>query len=118
MFDQFSKWVQWADSTGLLTFLATGLLAGYKLLHPLIQAKIKTERNRQKLAALEIADNLAKVILPKLVQMSELAPAQRKTAAIQFIDQQLKSLGLSLTEDTIAAKVEKAHYDYNQKAAP
>ncbi|MFT8908749.1 MAG: phage holin, LLH family [Lentilactobacillus diolivorans] len=84
------------------------------LLHPLIQAKLQTARNTQKLQALKLADELAGVIIPELAKMTELAPQQRKAEAIQFINQHLKTLGLSLTDETLAAKVEQAYHNYQR----
>ncbi|GAD17751.1 hypothetical protein ABC628_11775 [Lentilactobacillus otakiensis] len=114
MLNQLTHWLQSADTTGLLTFLATLLLTGYRLLHPLIQAKLQTIHNTQKLQALKLADELAGVIIPELAKLTELEPQQRKAEAIQFINQHLKTLGLSLTDETIAAKVEQAYYNYRR----
>lgn len=46
--------------------------------------------------------------------MTELAPQKRKAEAIRFINQHLKGLGLSLTDETIAAKVEQAYHNYQR----
>ncbi|KRM45638.1 hypothetical protein [Lentilactobacillus parabuchneri] len=61
-----------------------------------------------------MADELAGAIIPELAKMTELEPQQRKAEAIQFINQHLKTLGLSLTDETIAAKVEQAYHDYQR----
>lgn len=114
MLNQLTHWLQSADTTGLLTFMTTLLLAGYRLLHPLIQAKLQTIHNTQKLQALKLADELAGAIIPELEKMTELAPQKRKAEAIRFINQHLKGLGLSLTDETIAAKVEQAYHNYQR----
>ncbi|MEE8825502.1 hypothetical protein LASUN_07300 [Lentilactobacillus sunkii] len=114
MINQLTHWLQSADTTGLLTFLATLLLAGYRLLHPLIQVKLQTVHNTQKLQALKLADELAGAIIPELAKMTELEPEQRKAEAVKFVNQHLKSLGLSLTDETLAAKVEQAYHNYQR----
>lgn len=114
MLNQVMHWLQSADTTGLLTFLATMLLAIYRLLHPLIQARLQTIKNTQVLQALQLTDELAGVIIPELAKMAELEPDQRQAAAIKFVNQHLQALGLSLTEQTIAAKVAQADHNYHQ----
>lgn len=109
MFSQVLKWIHWADANGSFTFLAMLLLAIYRLIHPLIKEKIKIEQNHEKLQALALADQLAATIIPELVVLSELKGDQRKKEAIKFVNRKLKVLGLSLTDETIAAKVEKAY---------
>nr|WP_233438016.1 phage holin, LLH family [Lentilactobacillus hilgardii] len=115
VFSQVLKWIHWADANGLFTFLAMLLLAIYRLIRPLIKEKIKTEQNHEKLQALALADQLAATIIPELVVLSELTGDQRKKEAIKFVNRKLKVLGLSLTDETIAAKVEKAYSVYKNE---
>ncbi|MFT8907918.1 MAG: phage holin, LLH family [Lentilactobacillus diolivorans] len=114
MLHQLSTWFQWADSTGLLTFTATILLVLYHLAHPLIKAKLQKEQRTQKLQTLRIADNLAGIIIPEMARMTTLDNQQRKLEAISFINRKLHLLGLSLTDETISAKIESAYHAYQQ----
>lgn len=115
MFNQVLTWIHWADDNGIFTFLAMLLLATYRLIRPLIKEKLKTEQNHEKLQALALADQLAAMIIPELVVLSGLTGDQRKKEAIKFVNRKLKLLGLSLTDETIAAKVEKAYLVYKHE---
>ncbi len=112
MMNQIADWLHWADSRGLFTFMAMTLLVVYRLIRPLIKEKLKTERNQGKLLALKITDELAAAIIPELAVIGNLDNEHRKQEAIHFINKRLKLLELSLTKETVSAKVEEAYQVY------
>lgn len=114
MWQEISEWLQWADSTGLITFLISLTVVLYRLIHPLIQSKIQDSDTDIKVQTLTIADNLASAIVPELAIMAEMTNDERKTEAIRFVNNKLTILGLQLTDETVSAKVEKAYQEYKR----
>lgn len=114
MFIHISEWLKWADSTGLFALLATILVLIHKYLRPLILARIEKETNQVKLQTLKIVDDLAQAIIPELAILASLSNEDRKSAAIKFIQDKLEVLELSLTEETISAKVEEAYQQFKK----
>lgn len=112
MWSEITSWLHWSNATEITTFLITALIAVYEIIHPLIKVKIKNEKNQEKIQTLKIADDLASTIVPELEVMVSLPKSERKKEAIKFITKRLSMLELSLTEETIAAKVEKEYQSY------
>ncbi|GAY74362.1 hypothetical protein [Lentilactobacillus kosonis] len=66
------------DIASVLTFVLTVIPALYKLLHPLIQAKIDTEIDIQTKHNMELADNIASAGVAEMAVMQNLSPDERK----------------------------------------
>lgn len=112
MIDNFIQTVNWFQNTELVAFIIAVLVTLYKFAHPLVQAKVKTEKNKQLQQALKITDDLATFIIPELATMIDLSKVDRKKEAIRFVSSKLRQHGFSISEETIAATIENAYQKY------
>lgn len=85
-----------------------------KQLHPLIQMKIKNEKNINLRHALSIADNLASVSIAEAAKLVELSKPERKHEVIRFTTDKLNDRGYRLDADTVSAIVERAYAEYKR----
>lgn len=100
------------DIASVLTFVLTVIPAVYKLVHPLIQAKIDTEKDEQTKKNLEVADNLAKAGVAEMAVMQDMSATDRKKEAINFVINHMDDLGKTISEGAASAKVESAYQNY------
>lgn len=85
MVKEISSGFNWAQIAGVLWLIAAVIGTIYKQLHPLITTKINSEKNGQVKQALQLADQLAAVIVPEMAVMAGLSKAERKKEAIRFL---------------------------------
>ncbi|WP_125573141.1 hypothetical protein [Levilactobacillus huananensis] len=100
------------DIASVLTFVLTIVPAIYKLLRPLITAKIETQKSENTRHDLEIADDYAAAIVAEMAVMANLSSADRKTEAVRFVINAMQDLGKTISTETAGAKVEAAYQNY------
>lgn len=100
------------DIASVLTFVLTVIPALYKLVHPLIKAKIDTEKDIQTKHTLELADNIADAGVAEMAVMQSLSPSDRKKEAINFVINHMDDLGKTISQSAASAKVEAAYQNY------
>lgn len=93
-------------------FLVVVIVMVYRIVHPIIQLKIKTIHNIHLQQALKITDQLATFIVPELATMGNMSKADRKSEAIRFVANKLSTQGITVGKDTISAAVEEAYQLY------
>ncbi|GAA2975527.1 phage holin, LLH family [Lentilactobacillus parakefiri] len=101
--------------TSIITFLLAMIPTLYKLLEPLIQAKILTETNQQTKEQMLILSNLAQLAVSEMASLNTLDNEDRKTAAIKFVLQQLHSFGNTASNSMISAAIESAYQIYKHQ---
>lgn len=100
------------DIASVLTFVLTIVPAIYKLLRPLITAKIDTQKDERTKHDLEIADNYASAVVAEMAVMANLSNADRKAEAVRFVINAMQNLGKTISTETAGAKVEAAYQNY------
>ncbi|WP_288528316.1 hypothetical protein [uncultured Secundilactobacillus sp.] len=103
------------DYASVITFLLIVIPATYKLLHPLIQAKIDTERNTQTKQKMALADHYAQAAVAEMAVMANLSKSDRKSEAVRFLMGKMLQQGTSISNGTAQAKVEAAYQDYKHQ---
>ncbi|EEI72648.1 putative phage holin, LL-H family [Lentilactobacillus hilgardii ATCC 27305] len=109
---EISSGFNWAQAAGVLWLIAAVIGTIYKQLHPLITTKINSEKNGQVKQALQLADQLAAVIVPEMAVMAGLSKAERKKEAIRFLSDKLMANGFKISQETLSATIEKAYQEY------
>ncbi len=98
MYTQILNILNSFKATGLVAFLIAVIPATYKLVKPLIEAKIKTEKNTHIKQGMELGLKLANAFVPVVASMPALSNSNRKKAVNQFVDSGLKSPALILKQ--------------------
>lgn len=108
MFNNFN----FSDLSGVIVFLLVTIPALYKLIKPLIEAKIATEKNTNVKQHMEAGLKIANAIVPEMAVMAGLSDSDRKKEAIRFVNAQLQAKGINLDVSLIAGLVEQAYQYY------
>ncbi|KRK47582.1 hypothetical protein FC96_GL002305 [Secundilactobacillus kimchicus JCM 15530] len=101
------------DYASGISFLLIVIPATYRLLHPLIQAKINTEKNAQTKQEMALADHYAQVA--EMAVMANLSKADRKNEAVRFLMEKMLQRGFAVSDGTAHATVEAAYQDYKHQ---
>ncbi|MCT3559850.1 hypothetical protein EFR99_05535 [Lentilactobacillus buchneri] len=112
MYTQILNVLNSFKATGLVAFLIAVIPATYKLVKPLIEAKIKTEKNTHIKQGMELGLKLANAFVPVVASMPALSNSDRKKAVNQFIDSNLKKSGFDFKAETIEGLAEQAYQYY------
>ena len=108
MFSSFN----FSNLSGVVVFLLVTIPALYKLVHPLIEAKVATEKNSHVKQYMETGLKIANAVVPEMAVMAGLSSADRKKEAIRFVDTQLQAKGINLDASLIEGLVEQAYQYY------
>ena len=108
MFSSFN----FSNLSSVVVFLLVTIPALYKLVHPLIEAKVATEKNSHVKQYMETGLKIANAVVPEMAVMAGLSSADRKKEAIRFVDAQLQAKGINLDASLIEGLVEQAYQYY------
>lgn len=100
------------DFASVITLICTLIPTIYKLLHPYIQEKVSTEKNRQIQQCLEIADDLAISAVAAMANYASLSKSERKEHAIDYVLRHMAPTAGDISTDVVADKVELAYQEY------
>jgi len=114
MLHTISTWFNSAQATAIVAFLITIIPMVWKLIKPIIDEKIKTEKNTQVKQGLELGEKLADTIVPEMAVMAGLSKSDRKKEAVRFVNANLTSQGFNFDDQTLLGLVEKAYQAYKQ----
>ncbi|WP_164511307.1 phage holin, LLH family [Levilactobacillus mulengensis] len=106
-----------ADALNWFALFTVILIVAYYVLHPLVQAKLKTLHNTRLQQALKLTDQLATIIVPEIAVMSNLGKSERKDEAIRFVTSKLNNHGITLSPSVVSAAVENAYQLYKHLVA-
>jgi imidazole glycerol phosphate synthase subunit HisF len=112
LIEEITHGLNWAQITGVLWLIVAVIGTIYKQLHPLITTKINSEKNTQVKQGLQLADQLAAVIVPEMAVMAGLSKSDRKKEALRFLADKLSANGFKVSEETLTATIEKAYQEY------
>ncbi len=101
--------------TSIMTFMIAVIPAVYRLLQPIVQAKILAEKDLRVKYRLEILDYLAEIAVAEMANSKDLSNVDRKAAASKFVADRSVSLGSKITKTTINAAVEAAYQAYKHR---
>lgn len=102
----------WLQSTGIVAFLIVVIPAAYKLIKPILDKKIATEKNIHIKQSLEVGEKLANAVVPEMAVMAGLSKTDRKKEAIRFVGSQLTAKGFDVDPTIVSSLVEKAYQAY------
>ena len=108
MFSSFN----FSNLSSVVVFLLVTIPALYKLIKPLIEAKITTEKNAHIKQHMEAGLKIANAVVPEMAVMAGLSNADRKKEAIRFVNAQLQTKGINLDASLIEGLVEQAYQHY------
>lgn len=108
MFSSFN----FSNLSSVVVFLLVTIPALYKLIKPLIEAKVTTEKNTHIKQHMEAGLKIANAIVPEMAVMAGLSNADRKKEAIRFVNAQLQAKGINLDASLIEGLVEQAYQYY------
>lgn len=108
MFSSFS----FSNLSSVVVFLLVTIPALYKLIKPLIEAKVTTEKNAHIKQHMETGLKIANAVVPEMAVMAGLSNADRKKEAIRFVNAQLQAKGINLDASLIEGLVEQAYQYY------
>ena len=108
MFSSFN----FSNLSSVVVFLLVTIPALYKLIKPLIEAKVTTEKNAHIKQHMETGLKIANAVVPEMAVMAGLSNADRKKEAIRFVDTQLQAKGINLDASLIEGLVEQAYQYY------
>lgn len=108
MFSSFN----FSNLSSVAVFLLVTIPALYKLVKPLIEAKVATEKNGHVKQYMETGLKIANAVVPEMAVMAGLSDADRKKEAIRFVDAQLQAKGINLDVSLIEGLVEQAYQYY------
>ncbi len=112
MLKQIYDYLGSAQAAALVAFLITAITYTFKLVKPLWQKKITTEKNNHVKQALEVGLKFANAVVPELAVMVSLSKSDRKKEAVRFVGAQLTANGFDVDTQTIEALVEQAYQAY------
>lgn len=98
--------------SSVVVFLLAVIPALYKLLKPILEAKVKTEKNAHIKQDLEVGLKIANAVIPEMSVMAGLSDSDRKKEAIRFVTAQLQAKGINLDVSLIEGLVEQAYQYY------
>lgn len=98
--------------SSVVVFLLVVIPALYKLLKPVLEAKVKTEKNVHIKQDLEVGLKVANSVVPEMAVMAGLSDADRKKEAIRFVTAQLKDKGINIDVSLVGGLVEQAYQYY------
>ena len=108
MFSSFN----FSNLSSVVVFLLVTIPALYKLVKPLIEAKVATEKNAHIKQYMETGLKIANAVVPEMAVMAGLSNADRKKESIRFVDAQLQAKGINLDASLIEGLVEQAYQYY------
>lgn len=108
MFSSFN----FSNLSSVVVFLLATIPALYKLIKPLIEAKVTTEKNVHIKQHMEAGLKIANAVVPEMAVMAGLSNADRKKEAIRFVNAQLQAKGINLDASLIEGLVEQAYQYY------
>lgn len=98
--------------SSVVVFLLVAIPALYKLLKPVLEAKVKAEKNVHIKQDLEVGLKVANSVVPEMAVMAGLTNADRKKEAIRFVTTQLKDKGIDIDVSLVEGLVEQAYQYY------
>ena len=101
-----------ANEFNWCALLTVIVVIAYCVLHPLVQAKLKTMHNVRLQQSLKLTDQLATMIIPEIAVMSNLGKVERKDEAIRFVTSKLNDHGITLSQSVVSAAIENAYQLY------
>ena len=108
MFSSFN----FSNLSSVVVFLLVTIPALYKLIKPLIEEKVTTEKNAHIKQHMETGLKIANAVVPEMAVMAGLSNADRKKEAIRFVNAQLQAKGINLDASLIEGLVEQAYQYY------